>query len=224
MGLKQFKQLTAREEENEMFKSRMKILLVSLSMVLLMATAAWAILGWPICYWCGSICVDSLLKGVPSLNKYDGIVRVEIQPTSGTYQCVNPADNSAQAKSHNFDPDAPIISGETLDTEWLDISQGKVLAKNYFSDDVIKAALACAFCPNCNWTIVDYDITALNYDVFLIFGDAGTCNLDDQSGCVDAEVWHMTGCTRVGEGEGAEYVCDDASFTAFDWKKAIKAM
>jgi hypothetical protein len=220
MGLEKFKQLTAREEENEMFKKRVKILLVGMSLVLLMATAAWAILGWPICYWCGSICVDSLLKGVPSQNKYDGIVRVEIEPTAGFYQCINPADNSAQAVSHNFDRGL-IISGETLDTEWLDVSQGKVLAENYFSDDVITAALACAFCPNCNWNIVDYDITALNYDVFLIFGDAGTCNLNDQSGCVDAEVWHMTDCTRQPDGT---YTCQGASFEAFDWKKAIRDM
>lgn len=187
-------------------KRQMKFLLVSIILILSLATQSWAIWGVPFIYWT-PLEWGGIFKGVPA--NVDGLAKLDLDIRSLGIDCTNPGGNSSTSNSWVQLPHRVYVTDASASSDWVWVKGGKVVVdKETTSDDIETAAglFPGDFCPNDGWTI---DITTLrDFNAYI------TIILDDNTALKFSYIDCDFGPIPTHEPECAEFYSE-----TFDWKK-----
>jgi hypothetical protein len=106
---------------------------------------------------CSEVCAETFLKGVGNVDVNSVAVCVSLSfDVEGS--CLNPADNSSNAQGEPFYRTFSICGEDLLSYEDLTGERGEAIVPVCWELSLIEQRIKTGFCPNPNWTLIDWGI------------------------------------------------------------------
>jgi hypothetical protein len=181
---------------------------------------------WNSFYWTWSIDWEALIKGLPSMKNFDGLVKLDINMYELLVDCSNPDGESPNAEASVHQVQDATVDSTVGSPDWYAVKGGKIQVDGeVITNDAMLSAANLSpgdVCPNDNWQLNLISLTGFDATITLLMGDSGTCDTNDQSGCEEAIVTFYDDCYFSDDPQPNELpVCASITTYSYDWKKAL---